>query len=206
MFRLVVAGCVSSLSKDIRLRSWKANDSLHVSEVYFQGFKKELEFFFRRLPQFFFCELLRLLGKDTIVAEADANVVGFVIAIRGLRNMLQIRLLRLAVLLPVLLVSARSPFLLYLLQKMRNTDWGSGQTGIACIAVSETYRRRGIGSALMHKALGRHTGRDAVLDVRSRNKSAISLYTKTGFEKTATWRDGLGEWILMRRPALQADK
>lgn len=78
----------------------------------------------------------------------------------------------------------------------------AGELQIANIAVSPRYRRGGIGSSLLTKALseGRRVGcRYAVLDVRPSNLAAVQLYDKFGFRKvgrrpryyTAPSEDGL---------------
>jgi ribosomal-protein-alanine N-acetyltransferase len=68
---------------------------------------------------------------------------------------------------------------------------------IVSIAVLEGYRRRGIGEALMLKALEAMKARqceEAFLEVRVSNGPAISLYRKLGFEISrrlpAYYRDG----------------
>jgi len=99
----------------------------------------------------------------------------------------------------MLLASARLHFFIYILQKLRNTDWSKSLAGIACIAVRTAWRGRGIGRALMQEALARYPKRSTILDVRSLNQSAIRLYTSVGFRRTGAWRDPLGEWIVMKK-------
>jgi ribosomal protein S18 acetylase RimI-like enzyme len=170
-------------------------------DIYREGFACELAFFFRRFRGCFFEALFRLLMKDTIVAEAKGQVVGFIIAVLGLRHFRDIGLIRLMVTLPLLLASARPAFLIYILQKLRNTEWSKRQVGIGCVAVRRMYQGKGIGGVLMRKALAKYTCENATLEVRSWNESAIRLYKSVGFQETGAWRDPLGRWIAMSRRA-----
>jgi len=168
-------------------------------EIYHEGFRHELAFFFKKSCESFFEALFCLLIKDTIVAESHRGVVGFVTVVLGLRPLMSIKIFRLIPKLPMLLASAKPHFFIYILQKLRNTDWSESLVGIACIAVRMRWRSKGIGGALMREALARYPERDAILDVRLWNESAIRLYTSVGFRRTGAWRDPLGQWVVMRR-------
>ena len=61
-----------------------------------------------------------------------------------------------------------------------------GEADMMNIAVSEEYRRKGIGEALVSQLISALSERDVFslsLEVRATNQSAISLYMKMGFEK-----------------------
>jgi len=187
------------IPEDIRLRPCRLSDLDILVEIYHEGFEHELTFFFKRFCRCFFEALFRLLLGDTIVAEVNGDVVGFVVAVLGLRPMLRAELLRLAPTMPVLLASVRSFFFIYILQKLRNMEWSDCQVGIGCIAVKKEWRGRGVGGALIREALARYPERNAILEVRPWNESAVRLYISVGFRRTGAWRDPLGEWVVMRR-------
>ena len=165
--------------------------------IYREGFEQELTFFFRKFCKCFFQALFRYLVGDTIVAEVNNRVVGFVVVILGSMPIARAGFLQLMSTLPALLLAVRSSFFIYVLEKVRNMDWGRCQVGIGCIAVRRDFRGKGIGGALMREALARYPKRDAVLDVRPWNQSAVRLYSSAGFKRISAWRDPLGEWIVM---------
>lgn len=187
------------MAGDICLRPCRLTDLDALVRIYREGFDRELSFFFRRFCRRFFKELFRFLSGDTIVAEVNNEVVGFVIVILGPMPIVNSGILRLIIVLPALLTATRSSLFICVLQKMRNMDWGRCQVGIGCIAVKRDFQKKGIGKALMYKALARYPRDNAILDVRSWNESAIRLYESVGFKRTSAWRDPLGEWIVMRR-------
>ena len=59
---------------------------------------------------------------------------------------------------------------------------------IATIAVDPRYRRRGIGSALLHACESRLGVPKARLTVRISNQVAISMYEKEGYSTTDIWK------------------
>jgi len=170
--------------------------------IYREGFEQELTFFFRRFCRCFFQALFRYLAGDTIVAEVNNRVVGFIVVVPGSIPATRAGILQLMSTLPTLLLAVRSSFFIYVLQKVRNMDWSRCHVGIGCVAVKKDFRGKGIGASLMREALARYPKRDAVLDVRPWNESAIRLYSSAGFERMSAWRDPLGEWIIMSRPQL----
>jgi len=186
-------------SEYIQLRPCQLSDLNSLVEIYYEGFRHELTFFFKRFRGCFFEALFRLLVKDTIVAESRYDLVGFVTIVLGLRPLMGIKIFQLILKLPVLLASAKPDFFIYILQKLRNTDWSESLAGIACIAVRTKWRSKGIGRALMREALARYPERDAILDVRPWNESAIRLYASVDFRRTGAWKDPLGQWVVMRR-------
>jgi len=185
------------MSDSIHLRPCRPNDIGYLIEIYREGFACELVFFFRRFCGRFFEALFYLLIDDTIVAEAKEQVVGFIIAVLGLRPFRGIGLTRLMLTLPLLFAYARPAFLIYILQKLRNTEWRKRQVGIGCIAVRKMFRGKGIGGTLMREALARYPNENASLEVRSWNESALRLYERAGFQRTGKWEDPLGQWINM---------
>jgi len=186
-------------SEHIQLRPCQLSDLNSLVEIYYEGFRHELTFFFKKFRGCFFEALFRLLVKDTIVAESRCDLVGFVTIILGLRPLMSIKIFQLILKLPMLLASAKPHLFIYVLQKLRNTDWSESLAGIACIAVRTKWRSKGIGRALMREALARYPERDAILDVRLWNESAIRLYASVDFRRTGAWRDPLGQWVVMRR-------
>ena len=185
--------------EDVKLRPCQPGDLSSVVEIYHEAFQPELSFFFKRFPRRFFEAVFCLLVKDTIVAESQYDVVGFVTVTSGLGPMTGTRMIRLVLKLPKLLASTRSSLFMYLLQKLRNSDWSEPLLGIACIAVRTRWRSKGIGRTLMRQALARYPDMNAILDVRPWNRSAIRLYTSVGFRRTAVWGDPFGGWVVMRR-------
>jgi len=186
----------------VLLRPCKVTDLRSLLEIYREGFREELAFFFRRFSRSFFEAVFRLLIEDTIVAEVSYNVVGFIIPVLGVAPVLRAGVAQVVLTLPMLLLSVRSSFFIYVVQKLRNTEWGGGQLGIGCIAVKAEYRGRGIGGLLMREVVTRYPTKDMVLEVRPWNRSALRLYASAGFRETGVWRDPLGEWVVMNRTAL----
>jgi ribosomal protein S18 acetylase RimI-like enzyme len=156
-------------------------------------------FFFKRFPRLFFEELFNLLIKDTIVAESQENIIGFVTTTRGLSPLTHIKVIRLIPRLVTLLTASKRSVFVYVLQKLRNTDRAPHQLGVACIAVRKGWRGMGVGSSLTREALAKYPNKDVVLEVRPWNASAIRLYTRAGFKKAGVWGDPLGGWIAMKR-------
>ena len=185
------------MAMEIRLRQSRSTDRDTLLEIYREGFRSELSFFFRRFCRCFFAALFDHLAEDTIVAEADDKVVGFLIVVRGAIPIMRASFLRLVSTVPMLLAVAKRSFLIFLFQRAKNIDWRSSQVGIACIAVQSHFQRKGIGHALMHEALAKYPGRGVILDVRPWNSAAIRLYSDAGFVRIGVWRDPLGEWIMM---------
>lgn len=186
------------MSKEICLRPCCVADLGILVGIYREGFEQELSFFFRRFCRWLFESIFCHLVPDTIVAEMGGRVVGFVIVVLGPVPVARVTFLPLISSLPVLLATVRSSFFIYVLQKVRNVDWTRCQVGIGCIAVKREFRGKGIGGALMREALARYPGRNAILDVRPWNESAVHLYTRVGFKRIGVWRDPLGEWIIMK--------
>ncbi len=191
------------MSEEIVLRPCTLVDLEILLKIYHEGFRGELAFFFRSFCTRFFGALFRLLIRETVVADLDGNVVGFVIVTPSLRGFLGTDLLRLIPTIPKLLVSMRSCLFIYVLQKLRNTKWSNCQVGIGCIVVKKECRGKGIGGALMLEALSQHSAKNAVLDVRVWNESTTRLYSGVGFRRIGAWKDPLGTWIMMYRPKPQ---
>jgi len=185
--------------EDVKLRPCCSGDLTSLVDIYYEAFRPELAFFFRRFKRHFFEALFSLLVRDTIVAESQRNVVGFVTTASGLGPITSAGIVRLVPKLPNLLASARSSLFVYVLQKLRNMDWSEPLLGIACIAVRTRWRRKGIGGALIRQALARYPDRNVILEVRPWNKSAVRLYTSVGFRKTGAWGDPFGGWVVMRK-------
>lgn len=64
----------------------------------------------------------------------------------------------------------------------------STEVHVLSVATAPTMRRRGLGRALMHKALAEAGAREAeciLLEVRRSNRAAIRLYRELGFRATA---------------------
>jgi ribosomal-protein-alanine N-acetyltransferase len=60
---------------------------------------------------------------------------------------------------------------------------------IATIAVDPSYRRRGVGSALLHACEGKLGVPRSRLTVRISNHVAISMYEKEGYATTEIWNN-----------------
>jgi ribosomal protein S18 acetylase RimI-like enzyme len=71
---------------------------------------------------------------------------------------------------------------------------------IATLAVDSRYRRRGIGSALLHACENRLGVPRARLTVRLSNQTAISMYEKEGYVTADIWKsyynDGEGAMLM----------
>jgi len=187
------------MPRDTRLRQCRSTDQDALVDIYREGFKGELSFFFKRFCGCFFEALFHHLSRDTIVAEVGGEVVGFVIVVRGPMPVARSSILRLLSTMPTLLTAVRPSFFAFLLQRTKSMSWRPSQVGIGCIAVESHFRRKGFGRALMRGALARYHGRNVTLDVRPWNTGAIRLYSSTGFRRTGVWRDPLGEWVVMSR-------
>jgi len=202
LYILLITRYLGMMATKIRLRQSRSTDRDTLLEIYREGFRSELSFFFRRFCRCFFAALFDHLAKDTIVAEADDKVVGFVIVIDGAIPIMRASFLRLVSAVPVLLTVVKRSFLAFLFHRAKNIDWRSSQVGIACIAVKSHFQRKGIGRALMREALARYPGREVILDVRPWNSAAIRLYSGAGFIRIGVWRDPLGEWTMMSHSPL----
>ncbi|MBK7448380.1 MAG: GNAT family N-acetyltransferase [Anaerolineales bacterium] len=66
----------------------------------------------------------------------------------------------------------------------RRDGWG----WIATIAVDASFRRRGVGAALLHACEQRLGVPKARLTVRVSNLGAIRLYEREGYETTEVWK------------------
>ena len=66
------------MSEEIVLRPCGLVDLEILLKIYHEGFRSELAFFFRSFCTRFFEALFRLLMRQTVVADRDGNVVGFV--------------------------------------------------------------------------------------------------------------------------------
>jgi len=186
------------MANGLRLRPANLADLDVLMDLYRESFERELDFFYRRFCGCYFRALFRLLVGDIIVAEVKGEVVGFIIAMLGLRPLASIDALRLISTLPMLLLSAKPFYFVHLLQKARSGRWKE-QVALLDIAVRRSFQRKGIAKALNFAALSRYPGKTMALQVRSWNASAIRLASGFGFEKSRSWRDPLGEWIIMRR-------
>ncbi|UCE29908.1 MAG: ribosomal protein S18-alanine N-acetyltransferase [Candidatus Bathyarchaeota archaeon] len=109
----------------------------------------------------FFMDLYERFPETFVVAEEDGEVVGYVMC------------------------RIETPFP------------GGGLLGIArkghviSIAVLSSYRRHGVGSALMKKAMQamiEYDAKECVLEVRASNTAGVSLYRKMGFNVKRTIR------------------
>ncbi|MGC9112250.1 ribosomal protein S18-alanine N-acetyltransferase [Acidilobus sp.] len=95
-----------------------------------------------------------------------------------------------------------------LLDAIRRRFSESAKVGhVISIAVLAEYRRKGVGSALMHEAINVLKSKydvDAIyLEVRVSNAPAINLYEKFGFEKARIikgyYRDGEDAYVMVKR-------
>ncbi len=96
------------IAGDICLRPCPLTDLDALVRIYQEGFDRELSFFLRRFCRLFFKELFRFLSGDTIVAEVNNEVVGFVTVILGPMPIVNGGILRLIIVLPALLTAVRS--------------------------------------------------------------------------------------------------
>ncbi len=123
----------------------------------------------------FFMDLHRRFPKTFIVAEEDKAIIGYVMC------------------------RIETPFP------------GVGLLGVAkrghviSIAVTPEYRRRGVGSMLMKKALAamvEYNAKQCVLEVRTGNTGGINLYRKLGFHVKRTihryYADGEDACVMAR--------
>ena len=75
---------------------------------------------------------------------------------------------------------------------------------VVSIAVMESYRRRGIGKALVEQAMGRgrrtYDSNEGYLEVRVSNEPAVNLYAKLGFTKVKRnygyYLNGEDAWVM----------
>ncbi len=77
---------------------------------------------------------------------------------------------------------------------------------IVSVAVLQPYRRKGVGNALINKAMDGmrlYNAKQCFLEVRTTNTQAISLYKKLGFEVTRTihgyYADGEDAHVMSRK-------
>ncbi len=77
---------------------------------------------------------------------------------------------------------------------------------VVSVAVLPEYRKRGIGEALVSKAMEAmkfYNGKQCYLEVRVTNEAAIKLYKKLGFEVTRTihgyYADGEDAYVMSRK-------
>ena len=75
---------------------------------------------------------------------------------------------------------------------------------VVSIAVMESYRRRGIGKALVEQVMGRgrrtYDSNEGYLEVRVSNEPAVNLYAKLGFTKVKRnygyYLNGEDAWVM----------
>ena len=129
----------------------------------------------------FFLELYRSNPEAFLVAEADGEVVGYVMCRveHGISDLLRFRLTR--------------------------------RGHVVSLAVLPEYRLRGLATLLMVKALEnlyeKYACQEAYLEVRVSNKPAINLYHKLGFKESRTlphyYIDGEDAFLMSRRLPLE---
>lgn len=140
----------------------------------------------RCLPEnystFFYLDLYNRFPKTFLVAVADDEIQGYIMC-RIERGLSKLRALRLTRL-----------------------------CHVVSIAVMEAYRRRGIATALMLRAMRNaaveYGATECFLEVRVSNEPALRLYSKLGFRKTRRivgyYMDGEDAWE-MARPIFEED-
>lgn len=123
---------------------------------------------------FFYRDLYRRFPKAFVVAESDGNIQGYIMC-RIERGLSKLRGIR-----PTKLCH------------------------VVSIAVREPYRRRGIASSLVQRAMKNsmeaHKASECFLEVRIGNEAALKLYEKLGFEKVKRnygyYLDGEDAWVM----------
>lgn len=123
---------------------------------------------------FFYRDLYRRFPETFVVAEADGAIQGYIMC-RIERGLSKLKSLR----------PAR-------------------QCHVVSIAVREPYRRRGIASGIltraMEKAKENHNAVECFLEVRVSNDPAVMLYEKLGFAKVKRnygyYIDGEDAWVM----------
>jgi ribosomal-protein-alanine N-acetyltransferase len=125
---------------------------------------------------FFFVDLYHRFPETFIVAEGDGQIAGYI--------MCRIE------------VGLSSLGLGGLIKKGH----------VVSVAVVLQHRRRGIGEALVNKAMEAmklHNAKQCFLEVRTSNEEAIGLYKKLGFEVTRTnhgyYADGEDAYVMTKR-------
>jgi len=145
-------------------------------------------------------------GPGLYVAESEGQVVGTI----GLRRREDPEVPfwpAASVLFEELGVWAGLRAMLYL--SLLDQPTGRRELYVADVAVAASFRRRGVGQALMQHAegLARSWGRSAlVLDVSAKNEAARNLYGRLGYKVQRVrrslvtgWLLGTGEWLRMRK-------
>ncbi len=126
--------------------------------------------------RYFFIDLYRRFPDTFVVAEENGEIVGYVMC----------------------RMESGPP------------DWGlfgiAKKGHVISIAVLPERQRKGIGQALMHKAMqGMRTykAKECYLEVRVSNTPAVNLYKKLGFEIARTLRgyyaDGEGAYVMSKK-------
>lgn len=125
---------------------------------------------------FFYMDLYRRFPKIFLVADADGDLQGYIMC-RIERGLSKLQLLR-----PI------------------------RQSHVVSIAVREPYRRRGVATQLMLKAMlegkDEYDASECFLEVRVGNEPAILLYEKLGFSKVKRnfgyYMDGEDAWVMAK--------
>jgi ribosomal-protein-alanine N-acetyltransferase len=126
--------------------------------------------------QYFFMDLYQRFPKTFIVAEENEEIVGYVMC----------------------RIESGPP------------DWGlfgiARKGHVISIAVLPKFQRRGIGQALMHKAMEgmrAYKAKECYLEVRVSNTPAVNLYKKLGFKIMRTLRgyyaDGEDAYVMNKK-------
>lgn len=194
----------------------KINLAREIALVYIDAFPESTAYYFPRksrarlekLVEFGF-EILLLLGAKALIVEGTHGQVaayclytkpnGRRIPFRGWLKVLTRAFCAALLLSPRelgKLVASRVMFIRHVqLQDKLPKEGGR----IASIAVSPKYQGKGLGSKLLAKALDELHGFPVLLEVRTDNPSAQSLYLKHGFIKHGITRDKLGQWDIMAK-------
>lgn len=123
---------------------------------------------------FFYRDLYRRFPKAFVVAEADGDIQGYIMC-RIERGLSKLRSIRPTKLCHVVSIAVRAP-----------------------------YRRRGIASSLVQRAMKNsmeeYNVSECFLEVRIGNEAALKLYEKLGFEKVKRnygyYLDGEDAWVM----------
>lgn len=204
------------------IRPASPEDLRQVTALFLESFAETVEHFFKDGPppaaalEDFFCFLLKEKPEAFWVAlregKSTKNILGYIVVVADLPFLWRSAFLKGYVLQWIrrFLQGVYGVNLKVACRILRNkfAFWRHSRSLPQCrsqilsLAVKRNCRGRGLGRKLLEKGLRylHKCGKKHIkLEVRPWNKTALELYSRSGFRPAGTTRDSQGEWLVMVR-------